>query len=355
MYFTSGKDLLQKNKGHNMQNNELLVSVILICKNNKDLIRRPIDSVFEQNYKNIEIVVVDSSNDETINILEEYKSRSPFPFRIIHQEPKGVGIARNTGIENAKGEVVAFVDADCWIDKDFIEKIAQEFSKSDKVLSVFTNEVQIVPTNLFPKLADLYERIMHYDDVVDINKQIATLRARKKLYDIIGMFDPDLEAGEDAELIYRVLKRKKELEKQGYIFSIIPNTTIYEEKQGTGFFEYYKRCIWYGKPLADKKYFYGNPKKNTIAIFLSSYFSILPFIYIYSAVAHVDVAYILLISLPFLALYLYIIIKSILIKKFTPLVFLMPILLLYKFIGLFIGFISGLFHKPKYNYSETST
>ena len=343
MYFTSGKDLLQKNKGHNMQNNELLVSVILICKNNKDLIRRPIDSVFEQNYKNIEIVVVDSSNDETINILEEYKSRSPFPFRIIHQEPKGVGIARNTGIENAKGEVVAFVDADCWIDKDFIEKIVKQFSESDKVLSVYTDKIQVTPTGIFPQIVDLYERVMHYNDGIKVkSEKLNTYVVRKNLYDLIGFYNPNLKSGEDVELFNRLLKKKESLLKQGFKFAKVLDTNFYEEKQGLGVFEYYKRCIWYGKPLANFDYFKSDLTKNSVKLFFATYYTILlPFV-TFSIFINLEYLFILFVLIPFIGIYIYIILKSISIKKFNWIVFLMPILLFYKFIGLFVGFMEAI-------------
>ena len=81
---------------------------------------------------------------------------------------------------------------------------------------------------------------------------------------------------------------------------------------------------------------------------MSLYYFITPIIYIYLSIINSGIINFVLVSIPLLVMYLYIIFKSITIKKFEPLVFLMPILLFYKFISLFIGFISGLFKKRKH-------
>ena len=135
---------------------------------------------------------------------------------------------------------------------------------------------------------------------------------------------------------------KKNLLEQGFEFGSVLETNFYEEKQGLGILEYYKRCIWYGNPLANSDYFKGEPIKNSLKLVFATYYTILlPFVAL-SVFINLKIIYISFALIPFIAMYIYIILKSISIKKFSWLVFLMPILLFYKFICLLIGFIEAI-------------
>jgi len=321
---------------------QMLVSVVTVSKNAKNTIRRCLDSILSQTYPNIEVVVVDSSNDGTERIIEEYKQKSKFPFKIIYQEPKGVGAARNAGILNANGEVVVFVDADCWISSNFISEIAKHYAKSDKVLCVSTSaSIKSSSNSSFSKLVDLYDRVMVASK---IPKELRYLifSPRKKLYEIIGLFDEKLRVGEDAELENKLMKLLPHLKGQGYRFEYVENAVAYEEKQGQTFKEYWKRCIWYGEPLANWRYFRSDLPGNAIKLMVITYFTALPVFLIYSLIAHLSTTYIAISFMPFFLLYLFIIFRSIMIKEFSWMVFLIPILLFYKYVGLFIGFIKGI-------------
>lgn len=330
------------NKSRDTEKTQMLVSVVTISKNAKNIIGRCLDSILSQTYPNIEVVVVDSSNDGTEKIIEEYKQKSKFPFRIIHQEPRGVGAARNAGIRNANGEVVVFVDADSWILDNFIGEIANHYAKSDKVLCVSTSaSIKSSSNTFFSKLVDLYDRVMVASK---IPKELRYLifSPRKKLYEIIGLFDEKLRVGEDAELENKLMKLLPHLKEQGYRFEYVENAVAYEEKQGQTFKEYWKRCIWYGEPLANWRYYKSDLPGNAIKLMVITYFTALPFFLISSLIAYISTIYIIISMTPFFLLYSYIIYRSIMIKKFSWMVFLMPILLFYKYIWLFVGFLKGL-------------
>jgi glycosyltransferase involved in cell wall biosynthesis len=86
-----------------------LVSVIIPVFNRENTIARSIDSVFSQTYQPIELIVVDDgSTDSTVNILLEYGHK----IKLIQQPNKGPSAARNTGVANAEGEIIAFLDSD---------------------------------------------------------------------------------------------------------------------------------------------------------------------------------------------------------------------------------------------------
>lgn len=323
----------------------MLASIIIISRNSKATIKRCIESILKQTYSDIEVVIVDSSDDGTDIILEDFQKKSQFSFNIFRQEPLGVGIARNTGIEKSNGEVLIFVDADCWIDEDFVEKVIKPFSESDKVLSVHINKIQSVHSGgIFPELVDLYEHVMHYDAGVNTSTRISLVVVRKIIYDYIGMYDRSLKSGEDSELFNRLIEKKEELIKKGYRFGIVKNTRFYEEKQGLGFFEYYKRCIWYGEPLANWKYFSHEPIANILKIFFGVYTLLLPFFLAFS-ITDFNLHQILIGLLPLAGFMTYFIYKSASIGALSWNVFIIPFFIWYKFTGLFIGFLKGIFSR----------
>jgi glycosyltransferase involved in cell wall biosynthesis len=98
-----------------------LISIIVAAYNIAPYISRCIDSLINQTYKNLEIIIVnDGSTDDTGSIIESYAKKDK-RIRIIHKDNTGVSDTRNKGIEAAKGEYVSFVDGDDSIDKHMYE------------------------------------------------------------------------------------------------------------------------------------------------------------------------------------------------------------------------------------------
>jgi glycosyltransferase involved in cell wall biosynthesis len=86
-----------------------MVSVVIPVFNGEETIRRAIDSALGQSWKGLEVIVVDDgSTDRTSEVLGEYRDK----IRAIHQQNRGVAVARNVGIDQARGDLVAFLDAD---------------------------------------------------------------------------------------------------------------------------------------------------------------------------------------------------------------------------------------------------
>ena len=101
-----------------------LISVIVPVYNAENYLRRCLDSIIGQTYANLEIILVDDgSTDRSGAICEEYRGNDS-RICLIHQENKGLGEARNTGIDIATGSLLAFVDSDDWLEPKTYEIMA---------------------------------------------------------------------------------------------------------------------------------------------------------------------------------------------------------------------------------------
>lgn len=107
-----------------------LVTVVIPIYNVEKYLNRCIESVVNQTYNSLEILLIDDgSPDKCPEICDDWASRDN-RIRVIHKENQGAGIARNTGIENANGEYICFFDSDDYIAPETIEK-SYKLAKND--------------------------------------------------------------------------------------------------------------------------------------------------------------------------------------------------------------------------------
>ena len=113
------------------------VSVIIPVFNPGYLLYKCLDSVVNQSLNEIEIICVDDgSTDGSLDILNEYSEKDN-RFKILHQENKGAGVARNKAIDESTGEFIIFLDSDDWIENDMCEKLYIHARNSNSDLVIF--------------------------------------------------------------------------------------------------------------------------------------------------------------------------------------------------------------------------
>ena len=101
-----------------------LISVIIPVYNASPYLKEALDSVIEQTYENLEIIVVDDgSTDDSGSICDEY--RTDPRVIVIHQQHQGVSSARNAGLDRITGEYVAFLDSDDALDLSFMQTMLE--------------------------------------------------------------------------------------------------------------------------------------------------------------------------------------------------------------------------------------
>ncbi len=107
------------------------ISISVPCYNVAPFLPRCLDSIIAQSFRDWECVCVDDgSTDETGNILDEYAEKDS-RFRVIHQKNGGGNCARQVALDASVGDWIASVDADDWIDADFLQKFVEAVSGDD--------------------------------------------------------------------------------------------------------------------------------------------------------------------------------------------------------------------------------
>lgn len=102
---------------------DCVISVIIPVYNVEAYLNECIDSIIRQSYTNIEIILVDDGSPDNCPAICDAYAEQDYRVRVIHQENGGLAAARNSGVKNASGEYLAFVDSDDYIAGDFIEQM----------------------------------------------------------------------------------------------------------------------------------------------------------------------------------------------------------------------------------------
>jgi glycosyltransferase involved in cell wall biosynthesis len=100
---------------------DIKVSIIVPCYMVEKYLDRCMESVVNQSLKEIEIILVDDGSKDNVPIICEKWRKEDDRIRVIHKNNEGLGLARNTGLELAKGIYVAFIDSDDYVDKQMYE------------------------------------------------------------------------------------------------------------------------------------------------------------------------------------------------------------------------------------------
>lgn len=109
-----------------MNHEKILISVVIPVYNTEKYLKRCLDSVVNQSFKNMEIIIVDDcSSGNCYEIFEEYKNNNANINYIKNEENLGSAWSRLNGLSYAKGEYVHFVDSDDWVEKDCYIKILE--------------------------------------------------------------------------------------------------------------------------------------------------------------------------------------------------------------------------------------
>lgn len=194
-----------------------LLSVIIPVFNGEEYIKRCLESVVNQTYRNLEIIVInDGSTDGTGKICLEY-ARIDKRIEYIEQTNHGVAYAKRRGIELAEGEYIGFVDADDFIDADMYEKLLACMDGVELVTSGFFflggEQFDLFEPGIYDteeQMQYICENMVLFEDTK--NRGVTTNLCNKLfkadiLKKVVESTTLDVFLGEDAEIVYKYILR----------------------------------------------------------------------------------------------------------------------------------------------------
>lgn len=104
---------------------DLTISVIVPIYNVGTFLNKCIESIIEQTYKNIEIILVDDGSKDNSGAICDYYAKKDSRIKVIHKKNGGLVSARRAGVEKSVGQYIAYVDGDDWVDNTWLSKIAK--------------------------------------------------------------------------------------------------------------------------------------------------------------------------------------------------------------------------------------
>lgn len=196
----------------------VLISIIVPVYNVETYLQECLDSLINQTYQNIEIIIVnDESPDNCLQIIEDY-ARKDNRIKYIDQKNTGLSGARNAGIKLSTGDFIMFVDSDDWIDVDCLEQMSKYAMNHDLVIASyyreFINNSQIRKLNCagFYSSAFIQRRIVGLlgEELSDPSQADSLVTVWAKLYrsDIINrnsiQFISTKEIGTSEDLLFNL-------------------------------------------------------------------------------------------------------------------------------------------------------
>ena len=194
-----------------------LVSVIIPTYKRPDFLSRAVNSVLNQTYSNVEVIVVDDNNPDTEGrvqtetIMEQYADNPKVRY-IKHEHNKNGSAARNTGARNANGQYVAFLDDD---DEFLPDKIGCQIKRLQSLsddYAVCYSKFALVTDNGHQHLSTETREGNLYLQAITQDLMIAAgsnLIVKKDAFDDISGFDESFSRNQDVEFLVRLLKKYK--------------------------------------------------------------------------------------------------------------------------------------------------
>jgi len=186
----------------------LMISVVIPVRDACALLQRCLESLDRQtvDQSDYEVIVVDDgSSDGSAEVARKWGAR------VFRQEKQGAGAARNRGIQEAKGEVLLFLDADCEADREWMAKLSAPIGKdgTSGTIGHFTSDQENWVARLIQiEIEGRYHRMRHYDRIDFVNT--ATCGFRRELL-LSNLFDESFQKLEDVELSFRLAQKGSRL------------------------------------------------------------------------------------------------------------------------------------------------
>ena len=193
---------------------EAKISVIVPVYKVEPYLRKCLDSIVGQTYRNLEIILVDDGSPDNCGaICDEYAARDE-RIKVIHKENGGVASARNAGLAMANGDYIGWIDSDDWIETDMLEFLLEGAQRHGADIAV-CGRVEVYPTRQVP-LGWENEKILDAEQAIGFLLEDDLLRNylcdklwRRELFQDICF--PEGRNFEDVAVTYRLIEKAEKI------------------------------------------------------------------------------------------------------------------------------------------------
>lgn len=194
-----------------------LVSVIIPVYNVEKYLHRCLNSVKNQSFKNLDVILIDDgSTDKSGEICENY-CKEDFRFRVIHQKNRGQATARNLALDMAKGDYICFVDSDDYIEKTMIETLYNSITNNNA-------DIAVCGYNRVNETGELIKTFFPFNSEGVLNKREAVLEILKDIHLFSFLWDkifkrelfknirlPENKLFEDVATVYKIVQKAEKI------------------------------------------------------------------------------------------------------------------------------------------------
>jgi len=177
---------------------ESLCSIITVCFNSERTIKRTIESVLNQTYKNIEYLIIDGdSSDKTVDIVRQYEPLFNGRMKWISEPDNGIYDAMNKGISMASGGLVGIINSDDYYEPDAVENMMS--AMGNEPYQVLYGAVRTINNGMEQNIA-IYSHMFLRESMIAHPGCFIT----KQLYDELGVYDTQFISAADYDFMLRM-------------------------------------------------------------------------------------------------------------------------------------------------------
>jgi alpha-1,3-rhamnosyltransferase len=235
-----------------------LVSVVVPSYNHGKYITETIESILNQTYKNIELIVIDDgSKDNSVNVIQELAYKYHFSF--IHRKNKGVSFTINEGIRNSNGNYICFCASDDYYHRNKIKEQINFFAINEEKMMCYHNMFLVRDANIIEKKIDEYNGDIFQEIFLQkFHIPAVSVMVKKTVFIDVGYFDESIKI-EDLDMWLRISKKYN----IGYLNKTLAYTRIHDsnissnielmEKEELKIINKWKNDFLYNKALKSHK------------------------------------------------------------------------------------------------------
>lgn len=197
-----------------------MISVLMLTYNREKLVSRAIESILAQTYNDFEFIIVDNGSTDSSGIIADNYALSDNRIKVIHRSKGNIGAGRNTALDAAKGEYIAFIDDDDWAEPDFLEFLVDLIKDNNADLAICGAADKVFDEK---KLMSAEEALIELMWRKKYNVAFPTKMFRHELIDDLRF--PEEGSFDDIALMYKVIAKAHKVAYHG-----LPKYTFYRHE-----------------------------------------------------------------------------------------------------------------------------